>query len=361
MIELKGVRKNYGDKVAVDGVDLRIDKGEICVLIGPSGCGKSTTLKMMNRLIEPTSGSISINGKDIKKSKPELLRRGIGYVIQSVGLFPHMTVCENISVVPKLLKWSQSKIDEQVEKLLELVELGSEYGKKYPSQLSGGEAQRVGVARALAAEPDILLMDEPFGALDPVTRESLQSGLLRIQKKVQKTIVFVTHDIDEAVRLASKIALMKDGKIVQYDTPQNILSDPADRFTAKFVGKDRALKNLSRMCVRDVMEPAVTVCAEADMDEAKRLAGEKVYVWVADDKGELTGWLSNWDELDFDSDIETNMTFVDPAEYSIPSDSSLKDALAKLVMHGVVVLPVTDKGVIRGELSISRILEAGSE
>jgi len=255
MIELKNLTKKYDDSTAVDDISLRIENGDFCVLIGPSGCGKSTTLKMINRLVEPTAGEIITNGVNVLDQSPEILRRGIGYVIQSVGLFPHMTVKDNISVVPKLLKWDAEKIDKQVKELLDLVELSSEYAEKYPHQLSGGEAQRVGVARALAADADILLMDEPFGALDPVTREVLQKELLRIQKKLKKTVVFVTHDIDEAVRLATKIAIMRDGKIVQYDTPENILNAPADEFISDFIGKDRALKNLTRVFVRDVIEP----------------------------------------------------------------------------------------------------------
>ncbi|ADD69197.1 glycine betaine/L-proline ABC transporter, ATPase subunit [Denitrovibrio acetiphilus DSM 12809] len=360
MIELRELSKKYGEATAVDGISLSINEGEMCVLIGPSGCGKSTTLKMINRMIDMSSGDVYVRGQNIKDQKAEILRRRIGYVIQSIGLFPHMTVGENIAVVPKLLKWKDEKIKAQVDSLLELVELGAEYADKYPSQLSGGEAQRVGVARALAAEPEILLMDEPFGALDPVTRESLQKGLLRIQKKLKKTVVFVTHDIDEAVRLATKIAIMKDGRIMQYDTPQNILSSPADKFTAKFVGKDRALKNLSRKYANEIMEKTAVVSLHAEMSEAETLFDGKVYLWVVNDEGELKGWLNKSDNSGGDC-VEDNMSEVDTAEYSISEDSTLKDALSKLVMHGVVVLPVTKGDVVVGEVDIQKILEAGSE
>jgi len=360
MIELKNLTKKYDESTAVDSVNIKIENGDFCVLIGPSGCGKSTTLKMINRLIEPTSGEIITNGKDVRKQRPEILRRGIGYVIQSVGLFPHMSVRENISVVPKLLKWEPDKINAQVDNLLDLVELGAEYGEKYPHQLSGGEAQRVGVARALAADADILLMDEPFGALDPVTRESLQKGLLRIQKKLKKTVVFVTHDIDEAVRLATKIAIMRDGKIVQYDTPENILNDPADKFISDFIGKDRALKNLSRNYVNEIMESVQTINEDALVGDVRQLFSEKVYLWVTDEKGCFKGWLSKSVQLEDSAKVADQTTSADPKEYGISSDSTLKDALSKLVMYGVVVLPVIDGGAVIGEISLKKILEAGS-
>lgn len=359
MIEFKNITKKYNGETAVDGLNLRVEKGEMCVLIGPSGCGKSTSLKMINRMIEPTSGHIEINGKNVKNRKPELLRREIGYVIQSVGLFPHMTVRDNIAVVPRLLKWDEERIGRQVDSLLELVDLDEGYDNKYPHQLSGGEAQRVGVARALAADPEILLMDEPFGALDPVTRESLQTGLLRIQRKLKKTIVFVTHDIDEAVRLAAKIAIMRDGRIVQYDTPQNILSAPADRFTAKFVGKDRALKGLTRICVADYMEQAVTVNTETPLEDAVGKFGDKVYLWVTDAEGVFKGWLSSRD-TDKNLSLSENMFEAERSEFCIAPESSLKDALSKQVMHGVFVIPVTENGRIIGEISLQKIMEAGN-
>ncbi|PLX70176.1 MAG: glycine betaine ABC transporter ATP-binding protein [Denitrovibrio sp.] len=360
MIELKNVTKKYGEDTAVDGVSLKIDKGDFCVLIGPSGCGKSTTLKMINRLIEPSGGEIFTDGLDVKKQKPEILRRGIGYVIQSVGLFPHMSVSDNIAVVPRLLKWENSRIDKQVNELLSLVELGSDYADKYPHQLSGGEAQRVGVARALAADADILLMDEPFGALDPVTREALQKGLLRIQKKLKKTVVFVTHDIDEAVRLATKIAIMKDGRVVQYDTPENILNNPADKFTEEFIGIDRALKNLTRMFVKDISSKVSTVKERDKISDVIGLFCDKVYLWVTDENGRFTGWLSKSAKLDGSAEVKDFMHRASSEQYCLSTDTTLKDALSKLVMNGVVVLPVSEDDLVIGEISLQSILESGN-
>ncbi|MFQ5996677.1 MAG: ABC transporter ATP-binding protein, partial [Dehalococcoidales bacterium] len=221
MIRLEHVTKVYGETLAVNDFSLEVDEGEVCVLIGPSGCGKTTTLRMVNRLIEPTSGHIFVNGKDTSQIKPERLRQSIGYAIQSVGLFPHLTVAANIATVPELLHWEKNRIAHRIEELLNLVKLNpTEYAKKYPSQLSGGEAQRIGVARALAADPPILLMDEPFGAVDPLTRERLQAQFVRIQQELKKTVILVTHDLDEAIRLADRIAIMESGKLVQYDTPE---------------------------------------------------------------------------------------------------------------------------------------------
>ncbi|MEE9398649.1 MAG: ATP-binding cassette domain-containing protein, partial [Dehalococcoidales bacterium] len=215
MIRLEHVVKVYGDTIAVNDLSFEVNEGEVCVLIGPSGCGKTTTLRMTNRLIEPTSGNILINGKDTGQIKPERLRQSIGYAIQSVGLFPHLTVAANIATVPELLHWDKSRIARRTEQLLALVGLKpTEYSRKYPSQLSGGEAQRIGVARALAADPPILLMDEPFGAVDPLTRERLQAQFIRIQQKLKKTVILVTHDLDEAIRLADRIAIMESGKLV---------------------------------------------------------------------------------------------------------------------------------------------------
>jgi osmoprotectant transport system ATP-binding protein len=214
MIRLENVTKQYGTILAVSALSFEVNEGEVCVLIGPSGCGKTTTLRMINRLIEPTSGRILINGRDTREFRPEKLRRTIGYAIQSVGLFPHMTVAENIAVVPRLLHWGKSDIDSRIEELLHLVNLDpGQVSGKYPKELSGGQAQRVGVARALAADPPILLMDEPFGAVDPLTRERLQAQFIRIQQEIRKTIILVTHDLDEAIRLAARIAIMGSGRL----------------------------------------------------------------------------------------------------------------------------------------------------
>lgn len=257
MIELKGVTRRFGDAVAVDNIDLTIETGEVCVLVGSSGCGKSTTLRMINRLLPRSSGEILVDGEDINQADPEQLRLNMGYAIQSTGLFPHWTVARNIGLVPDLLKWPPRKRDERIHELLALLDLDpATDANKYPHQLSGGQAQRVGVARALAGDPNILLMDEPFGALDAITRENLQQEMLRIQRQVNKTTVFVTHDIDEALKLATRIAVMDRGKIIQHDTPEAILRRPASAFVEHLIGKgDRGLKLLALRSVRELMEP----------------------------------------------------------------------------------------------------------
>jgi osmoprotectant transport system ATP-binding protein len=256
MIELKNVTRRFGTALAVDNINLTIETGEVCVLVGSSGCGKSTTLRMINRLLPRSAGEILVDGEDINTMNPQQLRLNMGYVIQGTGLFPHWTVARNVAMVPQLLKWSRERIDERVHELLTLLDLDPAiHADKYPQQLSGGQAQRVGVARALAANPNILLMDEPFGALDAITRENLQLEMLRIQRQVRKTTVFVTHDIDEALKLATRIAVMDQGRIIQHDTPENILRRPASEFVENLVGKqDRGLKLMSLRRVGDVMQ-----------------------------------------------------------------------------------------------------------
>ncbi|MDA7085338.1 ABC transporter ATP-binding protein [Pseudomonas sp. SA3-5] len=256
MIELSNVSKLFDQARAVDDISLTVATGELCVLVGTSGCGKSTTLRMINRLIAHSAGSIRIDGRDIEQIDPQQLRRGIGYAIQSTGLFPHWTVARNIAVVPRLLGWPAERVRQRVEELLQLLELApAEFAGKYPRQLSGGQAQRVGVARALAGDPDILLMDEPFGALDPITRESLQNELLRIQQQVRKTIVFVTHDMDEALKLASRIVVMDKGRIVQQDSPQALLAKPANAFVENLLGgQERGLKQAGLLRVDSLMQ-----------------------------------------------------------------------------------------------------------
>lgn len=249
MIRLEKVNKIYEDgHQALNDINLEFSTGEINVLIGPSGCGKTTTMKMINRLILPSSGKIFIKDEDISKIDPVKLRRRIGYVIQHIGLFPHMTIAENVAVVPKLLKWKKEKIKARVDELLDLVDLAPEiFRNRYPSELSGGQQQRIGVIRALAAEPSIILMDEPFSALDPISREQLQDELVRLQSEIKKTIVFVTHDMDEALKIADRIILMKDGEVVQNDTPDNILQDPANDFVREFIGQKRLENGLQQV------------------------------------------------------------------------------------------------------------------
>jgi osmoprotectant transport system ATP-binding protein len=249
MIEFRDVSKTYPgtDTSVVNDLSFEILDGEVCVLVGPSGCGKTTTMRMINRLIEPTDGEILIDGQKNTSMSGTQLRRKIGYAIQQIGLFPHRTIADNIGTVPNLLGWDKGRIRERVEELLELVGLDpNDYRNRYPAELSGGQQQRVGVARALAADPPIMLMDEPFGAVDPITRERLQDEFLRIQKDIKKTIVFVTHDIDEAIKMGDKIAILKQGGVLaQYDTPENILAHPDSEFVSSFVGGDRVLKRLS--------------------------------------------------------------------------------------------------------------------
>jgi osmoprotectant transport system ATP-binding protein len=257
MIEIDEVTKSYGDRRVVDGLSLYVDAGAFCVLLGSSGCGKSTTLRMINRLIPIDSGWIRVGGIDVMRIPPETLRRRIGYAIQSIGLFPHWTVEDNIATVPRLLKWPKARVGDRVTELLELFRLDPlTYRGKYPHQLSGGEQQRVGVARALAADPELLLMDEPFAAVDPITRDGLQAELLRIHRATGKTIVFVTHDIEEALRLATVIAIMDRGRIVQIGTPLAILEQPANDFVGDFVGRQGlGLKLLSVRKVGDRLRP----------------------------------------------------------------------------------------------------------
>ncbi|HEX2114783.1 MAG TPA: ABC transporter ATP-binding protein [Alphaproteobacteria bacterium] len=279
MIELDALTKTFPGvpMPAVDRLSLDIPDGTTCVLIGPSGCGKTTTMRMINRLIEPSGGRIVLDGEDVTKIDPVSLRRRIGYVIQQIGLFPHMTIAANIATVPRLLGWEQAKTDARVDEMLNLVGLEpARFRSRFPRELSGGQRQRVGVARALAADPPVMLMDEPFGAIDPITRANLQNEFLRILRRLRKTVIFVTHDIDEAIKMGDRIAILKDGRLVQYGTPDEILSRPANDFVAEFVGADRALKRLNLVSVREVMEPgsagsAVTVPGETSLKDALAL------------------------------------------------------------------------------------------
>jgi osmoprotectant transport system ATP-binding protein len=258
---------------AVESLSLDIPEGEIVILVGPSGCGKTTTMKMINRIIEPTSGRILLDGEDVTDVNPDQLRRRIGYVIQQIGLFPHMSIADNIATVPRLLGWDKRRIAERVDELLETV--GMEpgmYRHRYPKELSGGQRQRVGVARAMSADPDVMLMDEPFGAIDPITRERLQNEFLRLQEKIKKTIIFVTHDIDEAIKMGDRIAILRDkSQIAQYDTPERILVNPADDFVADFIGSGASLKRLSLSRVRDLeLHDWPTVQEDATHEEVRR-------------------------------------------------------------------------------------------
>ncbi len=356
MIRLEGVSKRYGEVTAVDELSLEVARGEVCVLIGRSGCGKTTTLRMINRLIEPTAGRIVIDGRDTVKVSPEELRRSIGYAIQSVGLFPHMTVAANIGVVPELLRWDKARIAARTGELLTLVGLDpAEYAGKYPSQLSGGEAQRIGVARALAADPPMLLMDEPFGAVDPLTRDRLQGEFVRIQAELKKTVILVTHDLDEAVRLADRIAIMEAGRIVQYDTPEAILYRPAGEFVEDFVGGDRTLKRLSRLLVADFAQPVAQVTEGTPLAEANKLCGSRPRLWVVDDAGRLIGWVDA-ERLGGASSVGSATVSVNAGEIALEGTATLREALARMLGEGVKSLPVVDAaGRLSGELALADI------
>lgn len=302
MITMKNVTKRFDgtEAAAVDDLSLEVPDGITVTLVGPSGCGKTTTMRMINRLIEPTSGTITVSGQDIRSGDPVKLRRHIGYVIQQVGLFPHMTIAQNIASVPRLLGWDEARIDARNRELMQLVGLDETMLKRYPRQLSGGQRQRVGVARALAADPPVLLMDEPFGAIDPIARTRLQNEFRQILQRVKKTVVMVTHDIDEAVRLGDRIAIMRDGRIVQYDTPENILSRPADGFVETFVGADRALKRLSLFQVGKLMQPGdgdasmPRVDQDSDLRDALSaiVAAKADHAAVVNQSGEVVGTIS---------------------------------------------------------------------
>ncbi len=368
-ILLENITKRYpGQKAAaVDDVTMEIPAGEIVMLVGPSGCGKTTTMKMINRLIEPTSGTIRIGDEDVTNVDADDLRRRIGYVIQGAGLFPHYTVAENIAIVPKLLGWDRKRIAARVDELLELVSLDpAQYRDRFPRELSGGQQQRVGVARALAADPPVLLMDEPFGAVDPITRQRLQDELLRLQEELHKTIVFVTHDFDEAVKLGDRIAILDVGsEIVQYDTPEAILAAPANEFVEGFVGHGAALKQLTLTRVRDVeLHEAAVVRVGGDAQQAIAEARELGREWaiVLDDQDRPQRWVSLRDlakpgaltKVTRDHDLEV----ISPA-------STLNDALDEMLTssHGVVV--VTGRrnkylGVVRVETIMEAMQSLGS-
>jgi osmoprotectant transport system ATP-binding protein len=282
MIRLDRVSKVFGPITAVDAVTMEVGAGEVCVLLGPSGCGKTTTMKMINRLIPPTSGKIYLDGRDTDGIDEVTLRRSIGYVIQQIGLFPNMTVEDNICVVPDLLKWDRRKARGRAAELLAMVNLEPKiFLKRYPKELSGGQQQRVGVVRALAADPPVLLMDEPFGAIDPINREVIQDEFMKLQEALKKTVVFVSHDIDEAVKMGSRIAIFREGRLIQYDTPNNVLAKPTDAFVADFVGSDRTLKRLRLVKVAEAMMPdPPRVRGEDTLATAVRLMEEHGHISI---------------------------------------------------------------------------------
>jgi len=294
LVHFVNVTMAYGAHTVIDNLNLHVEEGQLVVLIGPSGCGKTTTLQLINRLIKPTHGDIMVNGENIKSVDPVELRRKIGYVIQEIGLFPHMTIKQNIEIVPRLLGWDEEKKAARTLELIQLVNLDEKYLKRYPSELSGGQQQRIGLLRALAVEPPIILMDEPFGALDPITRESLQDEIVSLQKRLKKTIVFVTHDMDEAIKIADRIILMKDGKVVQAASPKELLSNPANEFVEQFIGRHRLYSGKADT-VADVMSADI-ICAEKTLSliEAVALMRHKRVpgLFVVDDENKLLGKVS---------------------------------------------------------------------
>ncbi|HEV3400903.1 MAG TPA: betaine/proline/choline family ABC transporter ATP-binding protein, partial [Acidimicrobiales bacterium] len=335
MIRLESITKRFANGlVAVDALDLEVGEGEVCILVGPSGCGKTTTLKMINRLIEPSSGRIYLDGDDVTTVDPVKLRRRIGYVIQQVGLFPHQSVADNVGTVPRLVGWDRQRARRRVDELLELVGLEpGVFRDRYPHQLSGGQRQRVGVARALAVDPPVLLMDEPFAAIDPIARDRLQQEFLRLQEEVKKTVVFVTHDIDEAVRLGDRIAILRQGGVLeQYASPGEVLGRPATPFVADFVGADRGLKRLSVTAI-DAADLATlpTVTPTTSLHDARRAMDGAGAAWalVVEDGDRLVGVVPR-SKAHGDGTAADRCT---PLEASVPAGATLKDAFAELLLH----------------------------
>ena len=365
MIKLDNLTKAFetpaGTVVAADRVNMDVADGEICVLLGPSGCGKTTTLKMINRLIEPSSGKIYINGKDTDQYDPVELRRTIGYVIQQIGLFPNMTVEENICVVPKLLGWNMDKARKRASELLTTINLDPGlFLKRYPKELSGGQQQRVGVARALAADPPVLLMDEPFGAIDPINREVIQDEFLKMHRRLKKTVMFVSHDIDEAVKMADKIAIFRAGKLEQFDSPDNILAHPAGSFIADFVGSDRTLKRLRLVKVRDAMHAAAPRVSGLDrVEQAIALMNERgdEFIVVVDAEGRPQGYVERDAVRDRDGAVAEHRAAL-PATVRLEED--LRAAVSTMFMHDVRWLACVDaNGVFAGSITqrgITRLL-----
>lgn len=364
MIRLEGLTKRFpgAQRNAVDGLSMDIRKGEIVVLVGPSGCGKTTTMKMINRIIEPSSGRIVLGGEDVTTTNPDRLRRRIGYVIQQIGLFPHITIGENVATVPKLLGWDAARVRARVDDLLATVNMDpEEYRDRFPRQLSGGQQQRVGVARALGGDPEVMLMDEPFGAIDPITRERLQNEFLRLQAEVRKTIVFVTHDIDEAIKMGDRIAILQEGsRIAQYDTPEKILTAPANDFVRDFIGGGASLKRLSLSRVRDIeLASWPTVSAADSTDQAHRVLRESDHssVLVLDTEGRPARWVGA-DDLRRGTGQPLDQIGTQPQAVIEPR-ATLNDALNELISaRNAVSIVVDEDGRYLGVVDIEQINDA---
>jgi len=362
LIEFKSVVKKYRTKTIINPLSLKIEAGQLVVFIGPSGCGKTTLLKMINKLIQPTSGKIFVNGTDISTMNPIELRRNIGYVIQNTGLFPHMSIKENLELIPKLKGEDPDSIEKKTKELLEMVGLDpKEYLHRFPKELSGGQQQRVGVARAFSTNSDIILMDEPFSALDPVTRSSLQDELFQMQKELNKTIVFVTHDMDEAIKIADKICILKDGDILQYDTPENILKNPANDFVEGFIGKRRVWNNPELLLAEDIMIPQpVKITAMRNVLQAIEIMKDNKVdsLMVTDKHNVLKGLvtLKSIQLLNRNTPIEMIM---EQNVLSVSQDSNLISVLAIMNEHKIGYLPVVNSAKqLTGLITRSSILSA---
>jgi osmoprotectant transport system ATP-binding protein len=357
-VQFEGATKRYAgaDRAAVEGLTLEVPAGEICVLVGPSGCGKTTAMRMVNRMVEMTEGDISVGGTSVRQRTPAELRREIGYVIQQIGLFPHRTIAENVATVPGLLGWNRERADARAAELIGLVGLDPELAERFPSQLSGGQQQRVGVARALAADPGVMLMDEPFGAVDPINRERLQNEFLRLQSELRKTILFVTHDIDEAIKMGDRIAVLREGaQVAQYATPAELL--PADGFVEDFVGADRALKRLALLRVSDIdlWQAPLAFVGQASSEVRAKLDGAEVpYALLVDSERRPLGWLS-------DSDLAAEVVPAQPDTSPDPVldlDDVMRDALSDLLQAETRYAPVVGgDGRIAGVLSVEIVSE----
>ena len=363
MIKLENLTRHFGTMVAVDNVNMEVGPGEVCVLLGPSGCGKTTTMKMINRLIEPSSGKIYIDGKDTTAIDTVELRRSIGYVIQQIGLFPNKTIEDNICVVPDLLGRDRKSSRRRAAELMEMVNLDpTVFGKRYPKELSGGQQQRIGVIRALAADPPVLLMDEPFGAIDPINREVIQDEFMKLQSELKKTVIFVSHDIDEAVKMASRIAIFRAGKLIQFDTPDNILAHPVDGFVADFVGADRTLKRLRLICVEDAMHAnPPRVLADDTASRATELMREHDHssIVMVGPRGRARGYVRR--ELTENSNMPISELF-EKLPCMINVKDNLRNAVAMMFSNDLSWLPcVDDDGFYKGYItqkSITHLLGA---
>ncbi|PAB57244.1 ABC transporter ATP-binding protein [Anaeromicrobium sediminis] len=363
MIRFENVTKIYEDGFkALDNINLHVKEGELLVLIGPSGCGKTTTMKMINRLIDHTKGKIYMDNKEISKVNPVELRRNIGYVIQQIGLLPHMTIAENVALVPKLKKMDKEKYMKRVDELLDMVGLDPKiYKSRYPAELSGGQQQRVGVIRALAADPPVILMDEPFSALDPISREQLQKELVRLQQEIKKTIVFVTHDMDEALEIADRICLMKDGQIIQLDTPEKILRHPANEFVSEFIGEERLNSKKALPPITEVMIEAVTTKPDRGLAEAlKLMRNHKVTsLAVVDKKNKFLGSVGVWniqrnfsnEDLKVKDVMKTDIPFIKEAD-------SLEEAIDLFLNTDIKYVPVlNNEKALTGVITHSSLVE----